>query len=88
MTLDEYAQKVGDALRAAHNGKDRAALERTFADADAKIDAFLVQKRLDFWTKVEAATRAGRWRTEDQANSSLVALMQAIWQGIADRKGK
>jgi hypothetical protein len=88
MTLDEYAKQVGDALRNAHNSKDKAALEAAFKAADAKLDQFFDARRKKFWENALAAMNAGRWRVEDQANSSLLTLMQAIQTGLAARQGK
>lgn len=90
MRLSDYAKKVGDALRDAHNSKDMAALEGVFERADATLDRNSVSKadRQTFWAAVREAMNAGRWRIEHQANSSLLALMQAIQQGLAARGSK
>jgi len=90
MTLEEYAQKVGNALRNAHNNKDMVALEAKFAEADRKLAAAKISdaRTKAFWSDVRKAMSAGRWLVEEQANSSLIALMQAIQQGLAKRERK
>jgi len=90
MTLDEYAQQVGDALRNAHNAKDRAALDAAFRDADATLTSNNISgpTAREFWSNVRKAAFAGHWLLEKQANSALVDLMNAIKQGIAAREAQ
>lgn len=90
MTLDEYSRRVGDSLRTAHNQKDRAALDATFRDADETLTSNNISAAdaREFWVNVRKVAFAGQWLIERQANSSLVALMQAIQQGIAAREAK
>lgn len=90
MTLDEYAKKVGDALRNAHNNKDMAALKAAFKDADDTLNQNNISEanRNTFWSNVRKAMNEGRWLVEKQANSSLLALMQEIQSGLAARAGK
>jgi len=90
MTLEEYAQEVGDALRNAHNDKDMAALEAKFAEADQELAAAGISdaRKVGFWLNVRKAAFSGEWLMEKQANSSLIALMRAIEQGLAARGAK
>ena len=87
MTLDQYAEQVGSALRDAHNNKDMAALDRAFANADRTLTTSKIgdADRKVFWPKVRKAAFSGRWLKEAQANSSLLALMQAIETGLSAR---
>jgi hypothetical protein len=90
MTLDEYARQVGDALRTAHNQKNSAALNAAFRDADATLTSNNISGAAarEFWASVHKAAFAGQWLVEKQANSSLIALMQAIKQGLEARENK
>jgi hypothetical protein len=90
MTLDEYAQEVGAALRNAHNAKDMAALHAAFRDADATLASNSISgpTAREFWSNVRKAAFSGRWLVEKQANSALVDLMNAIQQGIAAREAQ
>ena len=88
MNLEEYARQIGDALRNAHNSKNKAAIDATFRAADSEVARLSEGERKKFWQKVSLATDAGRWLNERQANSSLIVLMQAIQSGLATRQGK
>jgi hypothetical protein len=84
MTLAQYAERVALALREAHNDKDVAALESVFREADHKLSTLTDRQRQTFWVDVKKKLR-GPWRVENQANSSLLQLMKAIQQGLAER---
>jgi hypothetical protein len=87
VTHDEYVQVTVAALLRAQDGRDLAA---TFRDADealARSDFNDAEKRA-FWASVNRALQSSKTLTEKQANSALVALMQAIQQGIAARATK
>ena len=90
MTLDEYAQQVGAALRNAHNRKDTAAVEAEFRDADKTLTDNNISEagQQSFWAGVRTAFFSGQLLVEKQANSALVALMRAIEQGLKAREEK
>lgn len=90
MTLEEYAKTVGNALRNAHNAKSMSEIAATFQEADKNLIENKISEngQIIFWSNVRKAMNSGSWYTEEQANSSLVALMQAIQQGLAKRECK
>jgi hypothetical protein len=90
VTVDEYAREIADSLRRAHNSKNLSAVSQVLSEADSTlagsdIDA-IGQK--EFWRDVKTYFESGSLLFERQANSSLVALMQAIQNGIAARMAK
>jgi hypothetical protein len=90
MTLEEYAQSVGSTLRNAHNRKDMASAEAGFREADRTLTESNISQidRKRFWENVRQAFFSGQLLVEKQANSSLIALMRAIEQGLKAREGK
>lgn len=90
ITLEEYSQSVGSTLRNAYNRKDTAAVEAGFREADKTLAENNIA-RVDLITSWEGVRRdffSGQLLVEKQANSSLIALMRAIEQGLKAREGK
>jgi hypothetical protein len=87
MTIDEFAQYVGKALRDAYNQKDQAAVQTTFSSADQTLRSSGVGERQikEFWEAVQRIMLSGHLLVEKQANSSLVALMRAIETALSAR---
>ncbi len=88
MTLEEYAQIVSNGLISAHNNKDMPALMTTFTEADQTLESSHIDpvNRQEFWKKVRnVVVYSNRLRIEKQANSALLALMQAIEREIEAR---
>ncbi|MEJ1960956.1 MAG: hypothetical protein WDO56_05170 [Gammaproteobacteria bacterium] len=90
MTLDEYAKQTADSLRRAHNTKDQSAVPSLFADADRALAESNISEsdQIVFWGKVKKNFESGQLLLEKQANSSLIALMQAIQSTLAARTTK
>ena len=91
MTFEEYARQVGNALVNAQNQKSMSALNATFREADQTLGESSATSSATkaFWSKVrETVETSPRLLAEKQANSALIALMQAIEQGLKDREGK
>jgi uncharacterized protein (DUF1697 family) len=90
VTLDEYAREIADSLRRAHNSKNLSAVSQVLSGADSTLvdnnigDA----DQKEFWRNVKTYFESGNLLFERQANSSLIALMQAIQNGIAARIAK
>jgi hypothetical protein len=87
MTLDEYAQEVAGQLRNAHNTKNLSAVAPIFRKADAVLadNKIAETDRRDFWTTVRTSFQESQLLFERQANSALIALMQAIQKELAAR---
>ena len=90
LTLEQYERIIGNALVAAHNNKDMDALTATFKRADQTLENSNISPadRKEFWEEVRKVVHSGPLRLEKQANSALLALMQAIEREIAARTGK
>jgi len=90
MTLEEYAQIIGNDLANAHNNKDMVALTATFKEADQMLENSNISLagRKKFWEEVGRVVNSGRLTLEKQANSALIVLMQTIEREIAARTGK
>ena len=89
MTFSEYADRIGKSLVTAHNNKDKAEAERIFTEADNRLEASKATagQKKKFWSDVRAAFFSGRFLVEEQANSSLHALMRLIQANLAARGG-
>jgi hypothetical protein len=90
-SLEDYARDTVEALKNAYNNKDRSAVDAVFDGADKSLaeSKISVQGRKRFWGLVRVGTEAqAGWLFEKQANSALIALMQAIQQAIAARENK
>lgn len=91
MTEDEYIEIISEKLEVAYsNKKDTATLEPIFKEADQKLkdSDFNPDESKEFWRKVQKkVVRSNRWLIEKQANSALIALMQAIEKELAARTG-
>jgi hypothetical protein len=91
VTLEEYEQIIGNALVVAHNNKDMGALMTVFSKADQTLENSNISPadRKDFWEKVRRGViNSPRLLQEKQANSALIALIQAIEKEIAARTSK
>ena len=90
MTLDEYAQETAGSLLRAHNSKDLSAVASILSEADRRLAASDIgaADQKSFWRSVKEYFESGQLVFERQASSSLVALMQAIQNGIAARIAK
>lgn len=89
MTVDEFAIKVAEELRAAYNSKNSAGVTSAIDDADRSLDTNKISEagRARFWELVRQRFRTGQLLFEKQENSSLHALMRSIEAAIAARKG-
>jgi hypothetical protein len=90
MTLDEYARETAELLRRAHNSKNLSDIAPILSGADKTLadnDISDVDRKA-FWLSVKQYLESGNLLFERQANSSLVALMQAIQSAIAARTAK
>lgn len=87
MTYDEYAANVGKRLLRAHNEKRRTDTLEIFKEADnrLRVGCASVDKKRVFWRKARESFNSGPFRLEDQANSSLHALMQLIQNNLTIR---
>ena len=90
MTLDDYAKTIALKLVAAHNGKNLSTADAVFREADAELTRSNISKSNQkvFWSNVKARFSSGQLLLERQANSSLLALMQAIQDALAVRENK
>jgi hypothetical protein len=90
VTLDECARKTADSLRRAHNSKNLSAVSLALSEADRTLAASGISDadQKDFWGSVKEYFDSAELLFERQANSSLMALMQAIQNGIAARIAK
>ncbi len=90
MTLNEYAQIVGNNLVNAHNNKNMAAITNTFREADQTLQNSNIgtADRKEFWEDVRKVVNSGRLLTERQANNALIVLMHAIERELVSRTGK
>ena len=90
MTIDEYAATLGDDLRKAHNNKDKEAAKAALENADQMLilNNVVGAERQQFWANVRHSYFSGRFKVEEQANSSLHALMQFIQNAIQAREAK
>jgi hypothetical protein len=88
MTVDEYAKLVGSELRAAYNGKDRAAVDAKFQEVQMRLLSSAVSRaeKKRFWTLVESEFFSGRLLFEKQEGSALHRLMQDIEARLEARK--
>jgi hypothetical protein len=89
LTLEQYARIIGNRLVTAHNDKDGFALAATFEEADRELENSNISPadRKRFWEEVRGVVDSGPLLLEKQANSALLALMQAIQREIAARTG-
>jgi hypothetical protein len=89
MTYDEYASEVGKGLLEAHNNKNRVEIDRIFLEADKRLTASssTEDRKRKFWASARQEFSRGRFRVEEQANSSLHALMQLIQTNLNARQG-
>jgi hypothetical protein len=90
VTLDDYAKQVAEKMRQAHNNKNLTAVGPLFSDADRTLTDSNIgaNDRAEFWTNVRRYFLSSGLLVERQANSALLALMQAIQNGIAARTTK
>jgi hypothetical protein len=91
VTLDEYALEIAGNLRRAYNAKDHASIiDPIFRDADLTLTQSGISEtsRTSFWATVRAYFQAPGLLIEKQANSALIALMQAIQKELAARETK
>jgi len=91
MTLEEYEQIVSNDLVNAHNNKNMTTLIAVFKEADEtlKENNINLATRKRFWEEVrQKVVNSSRLLIERQANSALIALMQAIEKEIAVRTAK
>ena len=89
VTIDRYVKKTVEALQNAYNSKSMAAVDAVFREADETLarDKISEAAQQKFWASVHTATQSPvGWLFERQANSALIALMQAIQQRIAERQ--
>jgi hypothetical protein len=89
MTPDEYARKIASDLGGARQTLSQNAVPQIFERADkALVDAsFTTTEQRQFWGNVRSYLGADLL-VEKQANSALLALMQAIQRNLAAREQK
>jgi hypothetical protein len=90
VTLEEYAREIAGELQRAHDNKDLSAVSSIFSDADKALAANTISEadQKSFWTSVRKVFQSSDLLLERQSNSALIALMQAIQRGIAERMNK
>jgi hypothetical protein len=90
LTPDQYARKVADELRSAHNSKDQAAVRPIFAKADSALATgkYDANDQRVFWSSVRKYFLESGLLLERQAGSALAALMRAIEAELAARMSK
>ena len=88
--LPAFTRKIASDLRRAHDNKDIAAVAPIFREADKALAESGISQtaRRSLWATVRACFEAPGLLVEKQANSALIALMQAIQRELAARENK